>query len=146
MTLRESLEEIYARHGALTPQIVVDTARDAADDDPAAQLLRGRLEWDDAVAGEAHRREQAGELIRSVRVVYKPASDGKDERSVRAFHSVRTEQGCTFQPLERVVADDFTRRLVLADMEREWKALKDRWGHFKEFSTIVSADVEQVAA
>jgi len=144
VTLRDALQTVYARHGKLTPQIVVDEARAAQDE--AGQLLRGRLEWDDAVAGEAHRRQQAHEMIRSVRVVYREATDKKPEQSIRAFHAVRGNEGHVYEPLDKVSADPFLSRLVMADMEREWRQLKSRWEHFREFMEMVRRDVDAEAA
>jgi hypothetical protein len=136
MSLRDQLQAIYDGHGKLTPAIVVDEARN--EEHP----LHTRFEWDDAAAGEAWRRQQAHELIRSVRVVYKEADEKNSERSVRAYHAVRTEDGHAYEPVEKVTEDDFTRRLVLADMEREWKALRRRYDQFEEFLSMVRRDTD----
>lgn len=141
MTLRDALQSVYMRHGKLTPELVVETARNPAPGDEVALLLHHRLEWDDARAAEAHRREQAAELIRSVRVVYRPASEDGEELSVRAYQNVRVEDGNVYESVEKVAQDPFLRKLVLTDMEREWKALRDRWQHFDEFTKMVLADV-----
>lgn len=143
MDLREALQAIYDQHGQLTPSLVVQVARENSSE--AAAVIRCRLEWDDAVAGEAWRREQAHELIRSVRVVYRKATDKAPEKSIRAFHAVRGDSGHVYEPVERVVDDPFTRRLVLADMEREWKQMKARWADFKEFAEMVREDMAQAA-
>lgn len=136
MSLRDQLQAIYDGHGKLTPAIVVDEARDES------HPLHTRFEWDDAAAGESWRRQQAHELIRSVRVVYREADEKNPERSVRAYHAVRTDDGHSYEPVEKVTEDDFTRRLVLADMEREWKALHRRYQQFGEFLKMVRRDVD----
>jgi hypothetical protein len=135
MSLRDQLQAIYNERGKLTPTIVVDEARDES------HPLHNRFEWDDAVAGEAWRRQQAHELIRSVRVVYKQADEKNPEKSVRAYHAVRGDEGHSYEPVEKVTEDDFTRRLVLADMEREWKALHRRYQQFEEFLKMVRRDL-----
>lgn len=135
MDLRGQLQAVYDQHAKLTPDLVVDVARDPE------HPLHGRFEWDDSVAGDAWRRHQARELIRSVKVVYRKAEADKPERSVRAFHAVRREDGHTFEPVEKVAEDPFTRKLVLADMEREWKQLHQRYGEFEEFLSMVRQDV-----
>lgn len=140
MDLRGELQTIYDRHKRLTPALVVEQAR--APEHP----LHSRFEWNDAVAGEAWRRQQAHELIRSVRVVYREADEASPEKSVRAFHAVRKEDGHVYEPVGKVVADDFTRRLVLADMEREWKALHRRYQDFEEFTAMVRRDLDAEAA
>lgn len=135
MSLRDQLRTIHQRHGVLTPELVVNEAR------PADHPLHSRFEWNDAIAGEAHRRAQAQELIRSVRVVYKPADEREESKSIREWQSVRTEHGNVYEPSEAVTADPLLRRIVLADMEREWKALHRRYSHFAEFAEMVQADL-----
>lgn len=144
MTLREALQVIRDKNGYLTPQLVVDEAR--ANRSTAGKFLHSRLEWDNTAAGEAWRRTQAQELIRSVRVVYKPATDKEAARSVRGFHAIARADGHVYEPLDVVVEDEFTRTLVLRDMEREWVALKRRYEHFAEFLSMVRADLDQRAA
>lgn len=142
MTLREALQAVYDRNDQLTPELVVQAARSK---DAVGQVLHGRLEWDNKVAGDAYRRQQAQELIRSQRVVYREATDTEEERSIRAFHAVRRESGYTYEPAEKVADDPFTKRVVLNDMEREWKALKRRYERFAEFADMVQQDLAQAA-
>jgi hypothetical protein len=134
VSLRDQLQAVYDQHGTLTPQLVVELARDPA------HPLHGRFDWDDRSAGEAWRREQARQLIRSVRVVYREADDKEAAKSVRAFHAVRTEVGSVFEPVEKVVADEFLSQLILRDMQRDWLTLKRRYESFEEFWRMVRAD------
>ena len=134
--LRDELLAVRASHGKLTPQLVVDTARDPA------HPLHSRFEWDDAVAGEAWRRQRAHDLIRKAKVVYREASDTESEKSVRAFVAIRAEDGHVFDPVEEVAEDPFRRKLALADMEREWKTLFRRYEEFGEFLEMVRRDVD----
>lgn len=136
--LRSSLQAIYDARGKLTPEILVEEARDPK------HPLHDRLEWDDRVGGEAWRRAQAHELIQSVKIVYRDAVSG-EERSLRAFHAVRTEKGHVYEPLNKVVEDPVLTRIVLADMEREWRQLKKRYDQFAEFWLLVRQDVPEAA-
>jgi hypothetical protein len=136
MSLRDQLQQIYDQHGQLTPALVVDEARD--ENHP----LHSRFQWDDAVAGESWRRQQAHELIRSVRVVYKEADDKSGEKSVRAYHAVPTENGHVYEPVDKILADDFATKLVLQAMERDWKDLKRRYEGFQEFRKMVRRDFD----
>lgn len=56
------INRIYQRHGTLTPNLVVDVARDPK------SVLHDWFEWDDKKAGEAHRIHQARQLITSVKL------------------------------------------------------------------------------
>lgn len=135
-SLRDELLAVRDQQGRLTPQLVVDTARDPG------HPLHSRFEWNDAVAGESWRRQQAHELIRKAKVVYREADEVQPEKSVRAFVAVRAEEGHVFDPVEEVAGDPFRRRLALADMEREWKALLKRYQEFEEFLSMVRQDVD----
>lgn len=130
MSLRDQLQSIYQTHGLLTPRLVVDEARDAE------HPLHGRFEWDDAVAGPKYREVQAAELIRSVRVKYAPAGSD-EERDVRAFHAIARPEGPSYVPVEEVAEDEFARELLLRQAEREWKAMRRRYGHLAEFMDLV---------
>lgn len=132
--LRQILLDIRAQHGQLTPQIVLDVARDPS------HPLHTRFEWDDAVAAEKRRREQAHELIQSVKISY--AAPNGERSEIRAFHAVRKESGHVYDPADEIVQDDIATRVLLADMEREWRALRARWSGFKQFAAMVRADLE----
>lgn len=135
-SLRDELLTVRDQHGRLTPQLVVEAARDPE------HPLHSRFEWDDAVAGEAWRRQQAHELIRKAKVVYREADESTPEKSVRAFVAIRAEEGHVFDPVEEVAEDPFRRKLALADMEREWKALFKRFKEYEEFFALVRRDVD----
>lgn len=140
VSLRDHLQSVYDRHGVLTPAIVLDEARDPA------HPLHHRFTWDDDAAAESWRKHQAQELIRSVRIVYREATDTEPARSVRAFHAIRRENGHVYEPAEKVAEDPFAKKLLLADMEREWRALHRRYSDFAEFAEMVKRDIEEKAA
>lgn len=140
MNLRDALQAIYDQHGYLTPDIVLDEARDPG------HPLHSRFEWDDARAAEAYRRDQARDLIQSVKIVYRERQGKSTERWVRAYHSVPdAERGRAYRSAEDVVTDPLMREMVLRDMERDWKQLKNRYSHFAEFAEMVRADLEPAA-
>lgn len=131
MSLRESLQAIYDQRGQLTPALVVDEAR------PEDHPLHDRFEWNDSVAGEAHRRHQAGQLIRSVKI--HDNRDLKRPRHIREFVSVaRGNDLPTYMPTVDAMTDDFTRQLVLQAMERDIALLKRKYSHLKEFAAAIS--------
>ena len=135
MSLRDQLQAIHEQHGHITPALVVDTARDES------HPLHERFEWDDKQAGEAYRLHQARQMIRSVRVVYREADEREGERSVRAYHAVRTERGNIYQPADEIVSSPFLTQLLLRDMERDWQQLKRRWARFSEFTELIKKDL-----
>jgi hypothetical protein len=133
VTLREALQGIYEKHGALTPHLVVTTFR------PKTHPCHGSLNWDDKAAAEAHRLDQARALIRSVTIVYVEEED--DDRRIRAWQTVRDDNGQRFEPIQKIAEDEFLAELVLRDMEREWKQLRDRYDRFAEFRELVQKDI-----
>ena len=135
--VHEQLLSIRDAHGELTPQVVVDEARDET------HPLHPHFEWDDVVAGEAYRRVQAAELIRSVKIVYKEAPDG-EERTVRAWSTLGKESKASeqehagYSPTDELLKDDFSRKLLLRQCERDARSLQRKYGHLEEFAGIVA--------
>ena len=70
--------------GELTTEVVVDDAR--SENSP----LHAAFTWDDEAAAEAHRKTEARQLIKSVKVIVKDAD--KKDREVTAFVNVRDEK------------------------------------------------------
>lgn len=135
MSLRNELQAVYEQHGYLTPEVLVDAAK------PKAHPLHDRFEWNDKIAGPLYRLEQARELIRSVKVTYrKPHS--LEEDSVRFYQSVRTESGTAYRTVDDIKEDPFLTKLLLAEAEREWRAMYGRYAHLAEFLELVKADLE----
>jgi hypothetical protein len=143
VTLREVLQAVYERNGALTPEIVVEEARDGTD--AVSQYLHDRLTWDNDDAAERWRLEEAQRLIQRAKVTYKPA-EGNDLGSVRAFWAVPRENGRSYEPIEEIAADPVKSKIVLADAERAWRDLMARYGHLEEFLALVQADLREQAS
>ena len=128
--LREVLTDIYERNGKLTPEIVVEEAR------PEGAPLHHRFEWDDSVAGEAYRRVQASELVRSVKIQL-PDSPKGERKYIRAFQSLHQTidpERFGYVPTEEVVQDEMLTRILLKQLEREITDLKRKYGHLAEFA------------
>jgi hypothetical protein len=133
--LRDALTDIYRRHEALTPAIVVEEAR------PTGAPLHDRFEWDDSVAGEKYRQQQAADLIRSVKITM-----GRDEegpKTIREWVSVtRPDRPRSYEPLAEVVENDLSLRLVLQEMERDIAALRRKYGHLKEYVDLMRREAQ----
>src|ERR1700680_1931431 len=79
----EALAQIAAAsNGHLTPKAVVSEARNNR------SVLHRHFEWDDAVAAEAFRLDQARTLIRSIRVV-----DNENDETPPAWVSISDKGG-----------------------------------------------------
>jgi len=133
--LRTQLLAIRSEHGVLTPSVVVDAAR------PEDHPLHSRFEWDDNIAAEAHRRQQARLLIGTVlRDVRRPNGQ---PASIREFHSIRGEDESdpSYEPLDDIVADPLMTAILMATMKRDWLTLKRRYDRFAEFAKMILDDL-----
>ena len=139
MSLREHLQAIYDQHGKLTPEIGEQVARNPL------HPLHSRLEWDDAAGGYQYRLVQMAELIRSVRVVYREATENEPARTEEQFADF-IWQPHTYEPVEKVAADPLLRAMTLRQMEREWRAMKRRYAEFDEFWRLVRSEDEAESA
>ena len=140
MSLRDELNRIRSEYGRLTIDSVLQDAT------PETAPLHDRFDWDNDVAGPKWRRHQAGELIRSVRITYREATEETDAADVRAFHAVRGDNGYHYEPAEDVAVDPMLSELVLREMRRDWQQLRRRYGHFNEFVELVRGTLEEGAA
>lgn len=132
-SLRGHLDAIYEQRRELTPAVVVDAAS------KPKHPLHHRFEWDDTVAGHKYRLVQAADLIRSVKMVY--VSDKSGDRSVRAFTAIRPEEQperMVYRPTDELLKDDFSRRLILRDCQRELLTIERKYGHLEEFAEMVA--------
>ena len=138
MSLRDHLQAIYDTRGELTPELVVEEAR------PKTHPLHA-LVFDKPVkeAAEAYYRDRAHELIRRVKITYRTLDD--EPRKARAFQAVRGPSGYRYEPIEAIAESAELTELVRREMEREWKALFDRYRHFEEFVDLVQTTIEHAA-
>lgn len=139
MSLRGELEALYERNLRLTPADVVEAAR------PVDAPLHDRFEWDDEIAGEAYRLEQARSLIRRVRIRIENEDD--EPISIPRFVSIpRPNATRSYVPVEDVRENPFTTKLLLLQAERDWRALKRRYAHLVSFMAQVADEAAQIAA
>ena len=141
MSLRDHLQAIYDEHGRLTPELVVEAAR--PDDHPLHGFVFDR---DPDSAAEAWYRHRAHELIQRVKITY--GQTGTEPKEIRAFHAVRStadQGGFVYEPIEHIAATPLLRQMVLRDAEREWKSLKAKYGHLREFLDMVANDLPEAA-
>lgn len=136
--LKAELLAIREQYGQLTPANVVEAAR--AEDHP----LHSRFEWDNDVAAEKYRLNQARQLIRVVRETYTDRQGRPAD--VRTFHAIPRAEGMAYEPLQEIIHDDIASKVLLQAMEREWRQLKARYEQFSEFRSMVLGDLGESAA
>lgn len=128
-TTADLLRAIYQRDGKLTPAQVLREAE--SDESP----LHAVFEWDDTIAAHRYRLEQAGDLIRSVKVRIM-------DREVRRFAFVTSSD--SYHPIENVIGDRDWKAEIIAEFQRDAARFEARWAnhvhladHFQEWRTTI---------
>lgn len=128
-----------AGSGTLVAGDVVDDAR------PEDATLHPVFEWDDYIAGEAWRKDQARLLIRNVCVVHE---EGERAESRPVYVHVRPAEGPDtggYRPVTVVMADPESRASVIADALKQLEGWQRRYGWIAEMAGIVTAIAAVVA-
>lgn len=136
MTQIEALKAIAERNGGLLrPQAVVDEARDEK------SPLHSAFEWNDGVAAERYRLDQAQRLIRSFRVV---CEDNGKKTEVPMFIGLSTDRlGDKGNNPYRLSEDVARSQDLLAVAERDaleqLRGLRERYSNLKRLGDIWTA-------
>ena len=121
--------------GRLTPPAVVEAARDTRNP------LHKHFEWDDAVAAESYRLDQARMLIRSVALV----GDGEDDARP-AFLSIADKGGTSYRTVQDVLDSADLQSAVLAAAERDLAAFEKRYRALGDICELIRDAREKVAS
>lgn len=92
------------------------------------------LEWDNKIAAEYHRKEQARGLVRSLKIK-------KRGREVRAFVHVPGHKG--YYSFEEVMATEEMREEVIAKYAKRLTAIQEETKAMKEFAKV-NREIEKV--
>lgn len=123
--------KIIKEKGSVTPQNLVDAAR------AKRSPIHGMFEWDDSVAAEKYRLEQAGYYIRSLRVSLTVVGGGTTV--VRPLVSVEKEGAKTYMPVVRAMNDPVYRAQIVAQAMKELLSFQKKYADLKELSDVFSA-------
>ena len=126
----DELDTLEARHGGLTPGIVVRAAK------PKRSPMHNAFEWDDAEAATKYRLRQAGNLIRAVIV------ESEDQPTVRRFINViqPDDEGETlrhYMTLDAALADGEARKQVLANAKADLAAFRRKYVNLQEVAQVI---------
>jgi hypothetical protein len=128
------LERIERETGARPkPATVVEAAR--AVDSP----LHDCFEWDDTIAAQRHREEQARSLIRHI-VYVRQSDDGQKTFEVQAYIHVdhKLDGPCYARSVE-VMNDEDLRKQALASAFSLLRGIQQRYAHLSELRAIFDA-------
>lgn len=127
----ERIEKIRARtNGLLTPEHVVEDARSVR------SPLHNAFEWNDTVAAEKYRLDQASYLIRAIIVV--PQGETSDRPPLRAFVNVKKDEQRGYTSLDVAMSDSDLRAQVVQQAWSELLGWRERYREYQELAKVFS--------
>ena len=128
-----ALRKLHAVSGGLLlPETVVDSARD-----PKSPLHK-HFDWDNTIAAEKWRLEQAGKLLR-ITVEYIDIKGSEVPQRVFVSLSDDQKSGGGYRATIDVLSDAKLRKQLLSDAMRDIVIFKNRYGHLKELAQVIRA-------
>ena len=122
----EALAAIATANGELTPDATVEAAKNVQ------SPLHRHFEWDDAIAAQAHRLDQARALIRIVTVL-----EGDEDVPAPAFLSITDKTGTSYRTVHAVRESVDLQSALLNAAERELQAFTQRYRTLKDICEVV---------
>jgi hypothetical protein len=141
--IASSLRSVWEDRGRLAAEDLVEVAGETN------HPLHPFFEWDDAIAGHQYRVWQAGQLIRSVKVLVTATTNGDSEdfhiREWIAARSVGAGRG-SYVPQDVIERNPEQQARLLRQMRRDLAAVKRRYEHqdfyYRELSRMVTPEPE----
>jgi len=131
----EFLKQLENKEGCLTPAIIVEYSKKEDD------VLYPCFEWQDEIAAQKYRQEQAREILRHLVVV---RHKNEEEKQVRAFLNVVTKneeekQSSIFLSVDAVMSNAEYKNYVLQEALRELNAFKNKYNDLHELAKVFLA-------
>lgn len=123
-----------ANAGRIIPSVVVEESR------PEEAPLHAGFTWDDAVAAEMHREDEARRMIRSY-VVVRQDHRGRDVEEIANVSVARPfdADGPAYMPARQAMEDPDLRARIVAYAQRQLEGWEARYGHLQELAHVVAA-------
>lgn len=121
--------EVLANENNLTPEAVLDIARDES------SSLHNLFEWNDEIAAEKYRLSQARQIIQQIVVVNNHPN--AEAREIRAFVTESKNNG-HYQLITTVIEDPITYEVLLRRAKLELQVFKDKYQSIIEFKELFS--------
>lgn len=126
-TAAREIERIKGERDGISAAELVDASREEG------APLHGCFEWDDSIAAERYRNDQAKAIMRGIVVESVGEPDKAD--GVRAFVHVQS----TYQPLEVVIRDADKRGELLAQAMRDMESFKRKYEMIEQVKPVIDA-------
>lgn len=115
-----------ANNGDLKPQKIVDAAS-------TDKRLKPHFEWDDALAANSYRCDQAREIVRLIHVENADADSGV----ARAYLSIHDRGGVSYRALGEILSSKDLQSRVLAQAERDLIAFENRYKSLVDVCAVI---------
>ena len=125
----EEMERIESLYGSLTPQNILDASR------PKNALFHTLFQWDDTLAAEHYRLQQARTILNNIEVTV--VSDGSPKQ-INVYEVVKQpSSNQIYKSINSMTVSDidFIKQRTL----KELTILKDKLSIYKEFSKVTSS-------
>ena len=138
VSITEFLLELAAQHdGVLTTAVVIEAAR------PPSSPIHSEFDWDNSVAADKWRIEQARRLLRVV-VRYESPEQRRVEARVFVSLTPDRETGAGYRVTKTVLADPDLRRQLLADARAAMQLFIQKYRELEELTAVFDAMQEFV--
>lgn len=123
------LERIREKRGELKPEYVVEESKDEK------AVLHGCFQWDDTIAAQMWRKEQARQLIKNITVTI---VNENVSATVRAVVNVATTNGDgrSYVPLTQAILDDVSYDDLLAQAKAEMESFIAKYSQLTELNSV----------
>ena len=125
-------KEIYSIGDRFTPQQIVNRARDKSTE------LHKCFEWDDTIAAEKYRCEQARHIIRMLAVVKDTEVGKKEFRPVRAIVCANSNDN-HYEPVTMSVRNEDSYQRLLNTALRELEAFRKKYSILSELEVVIGS-------
>lgn len=135
----EELEKLEDEHGSLSKEMIVDAAR------PEASVMHKLFEWNDSIAGEKWRQQQAKTMLSCLHIVVEQSTPDKEfERfTVRAYVNSETDdsrtKGAYISVTDALQQNAPTRETIISNARRELSEFKKKYSTYTEFADVIAA-------
>lgn len=122
----QELERIESLYGSLTPENVLKASK------PKKAVLHSLFEWDNTIAGEQYRLQQARTIINNIEV--KVIANGQPKK-VAVYEVIRQPAGKTYKSIQTMSSDDI--EFIKERTKKELNILKNKLSFYQEMSKAV---------
>lgn len=132
----KEFERLEGKFGALTPETVLDESRNVN------AVLHPCFEWNDGIAAEKYRIEQAKYMLRNITVIIEtPAIDDNAPRQIvtRAFVDVSEKPKGKYVQIKTALSQENYRQRILKNALAELRMFQNKYQIYAELTGVCKA-------